>query len=155
MTSPHLIRARARRVERLRAQDARTFLEDLARAVDRVVSQIRTRRKLAESEERLAGVTLLAEAIPQIVWTATSDGRVDYANRRWFEYSGLTPASNHPRAGIGWLALHPDDLSNEYRAAGASAVASRGPFSRTNTGFAREGPTTSYRWFLVRAELVQ
>ena len=55
------------------------FLDDLDRAVERVVSQIRTRRKLAESEERLAGVTLLAEAIPQIVWTARPDGNIDYA----------------------------------------------------------------------------
>ena len=31
---------------------------------------------------------MLSEAIPQIVWTASPDGGVDYCNRRWFELTG-------------------------------------------------------------------
>ena len=29
--------------------------------------------------------------MPQIVWTAGADGGADYFNRRWFEYTGMTP----------------------------------------------------------------
>ncbi|MEZ6088011.1 MAG: PAS domain-containing protein [Pirellulaceae bacterium] len=33
---------------------------------------------------------LPAESIPQLVWTARPDGPLDYANRRWVEYTGLS-----------------------------------------------------------------
>src|SRR4029453_5091657 len=32
----------------------------------------------------------LADATPRIVWSALPDGRADYFNQRWFEYTGLT-----------------------------------------------------------------
>ncbi len=32
----------------------------------------------------------LADAMPQIVWTARPDGRLDYYNQRWFDYTGTT-----------------------------------------------------------------
>jgi len=125
------------------------FLDDLAPAVERVMAQIRTRRRLAESEERLAGITLLAEAIPQIVWTATPDGLIDYANRRWIEFSGMTPEQTK---GQGWSrALHPDDfdrVSLEWREA-----VSTGTIFETEYRF--QGASGAYRWFLVRAELVR
>ena len=50
---------------------------------------------------------LLAEAIPQIVWTTRPDGYCDYQNRRWFNYSGM-PADES--SGTGWMdAVHPED----------------------------------------------
>jgi PAS domain S-box-containing protein len=49
----------------------------------------------------------LAESIPQIVWTATAEGAVDYCNRRWYELTGF---SEEQTMGLGWAnALHPDD----------------------------------------------
>jgi PAS domain S-box-containing protein len=49
----------------------------------------------------------LAEAIPHVVWTATPSGRLDYANRHFAEYTGISV----PQArGDGWLsAVHDDD----------------------------------------------
>ena len=56
-----------------------------------------------QSERRFR---LLAEAIPQIVWTRP-DGYCDFQNRRWFDYSGLTREES---SGTGWLdAVHPED----------------------------------------------
>lgn len=47
------------------------------------------------------------ESIPHIVWTASADGKVDYANSRWFTFSGET---ERDRLYPGWLqAIHPDD----------------------------------------------
>jgi PAS domain S-box-containing protein len=49
----------------------------------------------------------LAEAIPQIVWTATPDGMCDYANKHWYEVMRLTNAQS---LGEGWVEMiHPDD----------------------------------------------
>src|SRR5439155_15057599 len=60
----------------------------------------------AESEERYRS---LADAMPQIVWTAGPDGVANYVNEGWVAYSGLTLAET---SNDGWLnVLHPDDLA--------------------------------------------
>jgi two-component system sensor histidine kinase/response regulator len=52
----------------------------------------------------------LADAMPQIVWTAKPDGNIDYYNKRWFDYTGMTFDQTKD---WGWKAtLHPDDLQN-------------------------------------------
>jgi PAS domain S-box-containing protein len=87
----------------------------------------------------------VADAMPQIVWTAGADGGATYFNRRWFEYTGIKPDEAGPDA---WqLVLHPDDLAN--------AVAVRDETLRSGETFeveyrlrARDG---SYRWHLGRA----
>jgi PAS domain S-box-containing protein len=59
---------------------------------------------LRESEAKFQ---LVAESLPQIVWTAQSNGSVDYYNQRWAEYSGI---SQQQGQGWGWKpVLHPDD----------------------------------------------
>jgi diguanylate cyclase (GGDEF)-like protein/PAS domain S-box-containing protein len=51
---------------------------------------------------------MLAETIPQIVWTALPEGGVDYCNRRWYQLTGFVEEQT---MGSGWAnALHPDDL---------------------------------------------
>ncbi|MDQ3817919.1 MAG: PAS domain-containing protein [Acidobacteriota bacterium] len=71
----------------------------------------------------------LADAMPQIVWTARPDGYVDYYNRRWFDYTGLTREKTE---GWGWQpVLHPDDVERCLRrwaraiVTGASSTRSR------------------------------
>jgi PAS domain S-box-containing protein len=60
--------------------------------------------ELRESQRRYAA---LAEAVPQLVWTAHADGGVDYFNQRWYAYTGTTPDESLNQ---GWrLLIHPDD----------------------------------------------
>jgi PAS domain S-box-containing protein len=78
-----------------------------------------TDRRLAEEELREAKVAatlregaerynFLADTVPQIIWTARPDGCLDYYNKAWFDYTGLTLAQTKD---WGWgLVLHPDDL---------------------------------------------
>src|SRR5215218_2324681 len=50
---------------------------------------------------------LLAESLPQLVWTTRPDGRHDYFNGRWYEFTGLDLAGS---VGEGWAdVIHPDD----------------------------------------------
>ncbi|WP_051356719.1 hybrid sensor histidine kinase/response regulator [Azorhizobium doebereinerae] len=83
----------------------------------------------------------LAEALPQMVWTAGADGQADYFNARWQEFTG---ASEQIRC---WDAyLHPEDRDAAF---GAWEAALKGgdPFSAE----ARLRGSEAYRWFLCRA----
>jgi PAS domain S-box-containing protein len=35
---------------------------------------------------------LIMDGLPALVWTATPEGRIDFANRRWLKYTGPDPA---------------------------------------------------------------
>jgi PAS domain S-box-containing protein len=61
----------------------------------------------------------LADAVPHIIWTAHRDGRVDYFNKRWFEYTGISAA----RAPSWLVAIDLDDRPR-CEAAWARAVQS-------------------------------
>ena len=68
--------------------------------------------KMAEQASRNneAQFRQLANFTPQLVWTATGDGNIDYYNQRWYDYTGLTFEQSE---NWGWEAvLHPDDLQN-------------------------------------------
>jgi hypothetical protein len=84
----------------------------------------------------------LAEAIPQLVWTATPEGRVEYLNQRWVDYTG------ERSLGTSWAQfLHPDDAP---RALGAwtESVAGGEPYEMEYRLRRKDG---AYRWFLGRA----
>jgi PAS domain S-box-containing protein len=50
------------------------------------------------------------DATPQIVWIKDASGALIFANKRWFDYSGL---SEEDSSGWGWTAvIHPDDAPN-------------------------------------------
>ena len=52
----------------------------------------------------------LADSMPQIVYTARTDGWLDYCNQRWLDYTGLTLTQSQ-----GWgslAAIHPDDTQD-------------------------------------------
>lgn len=62
----------------------------------------------AESE-RAADARLIMDGLPVLAWISRSDGAVEFFNRRWLDYTGL---SAEEALGWGWkTAIHPDDLS--------------------------------------------
>ncbi|HWG56670.1 MAG TPA: ATP-binding protein [Gaiellaceae bacterium] len=97
-----------------------------------------------ESEERYR---LLADAVPQIVWTSDADARTTYYNRRWYEYTGLDPAA--PITGAEWRDLvHPEDLSRmlgDFEESGADVRAWEFEYRLRNAA-------GRYRWHLGRAQ---
>ena len=51
------------------------------------ISDISSQHALQESENRYR---FLAESIPHIIYTCTPEGNIDYTNKKWLEYSGLS-----------------------------------------------------------------
>ena len=106
-----------------------------------------TEQKLAEEALRAseANFRQLADAMPQIVWTARPDGVLDYVNRRWYEFIGQSEAEVSP---ADWhVRVHPDDIGAAAQI-WAAAVTSGQPYA---TEFRVRGADEAYRWFLVRA----
>ena len=86
------------------------------------------------------------ETMPTFAWTALPDGSVDFVNRNWQEYTGL---SNERTAGSGWQdAAHPEDLKRNMEKWQA-ALASGQPFEDELRY--RRAADGQYRWFLSRA----
>jgi len=54
----------------------------------------------------------LADNIPVIIWTATIDGKLDYVNRRWVEYTGYDVEQSKTKQGE---LLHADDLERSTK----------------------------------------
>ncbi|NJO52301.1 MAG: PAS domain S-box protein, partial [Leptolyngbyaceae cyanobacterium RM2_2_4] len=77
--------------------------EHIAFAVD-LTRQKQAQAALKDSQQRYRE---LAEAMPQMVWTADATGAVNYWNQRWYEYTGLSETESIGLAGAN--TVHPDD----------------------------------------------
>jgi len=116
-------------------------MPDIIATIVSAVRQVEITR-LATEEQYHA----LADAMPQIVWTARPDGKLDYYNQRWFDYTGTTLDETQGR---GWeMVLHPDDfpLSNEKW----TEALRTGKTFETEYRFKRAIDGV-YRWHLARA----
>jgi PAS domain S-box-containing protein len=110
--------------------------------------QKRAEEALRQSETRLSEaereLRFTLDTIPTITWRARPDGYVQQLNKRWFEYTGMTPEQVR-----GWrwkLSIHPDDLENLV-AIGNRYVASGQPLDSEARLRRFDG---AYRWFLFR-----
>ena len=73
-------------------------------------------RKRSEEQLRTSEMNLrrMTETIPEMLWSATADGAIDYCNARVLDYTGL---SHGEIQGTGWMkTIHPDDADNIARA---------------------------------------
>jgi PAS domain S-box-containing protein len=106
-----------------------------------------TRRKeteeaLKRSELRLRG---LANALPQLVWTAAANGAIDYVNDRWVKYTGLDVEQTAKTNGMELVFPEDRDFVAD---AWSVALAEK---TELNIEFRLRGVDGEYRWFLVRA----
>jgi PAS domain S-box-containing protein len=84
------------------------------------------------------------ETIPALAWIGGPDDVIQFLNRRWVEYTGLSQMEN-PKE-IRKAAIHPDDLDRiEQRL--ASSIASGEPAEEEMRFRRADG---EYRWFLSR-----
>jgi PAS domain S-box-containing protein len=87
----------------------------------------------------------VVDALPGLIWTALPDGRIDFVNQRWCEYSHLGVDEAH---GGGWqTAIHPVDLPGLLERWRSILVSGEpGEMEARLRRFDGE-----YRWFLFRA----
>jgi PAS domain S-box-containing protein len=106
-----------------------------------VTLQRRVAQQAQASDERLR---LLADVVPDLLWSSDEAGRVDWYNQRWLDYTGQSAARAQED---GWLAaIHPDDRQ-----------VTRNTFDDARS-FGRDlrmehrlrGRDGVYRWFLLR-----
>lgn len=105
--------------------------------------------KLTLARERELYFQMMAEGLPDILWTADPSGADDYFNQRTLDYTGRT---YEQMRGDGWLGLvHPDDVEVSLRKR-TSAV-------RTGNAYEVEyrlrGSDGNFRWFLCRANPIR
>ena len=97
-------------------------------------------------DDSASSLRRVIDTIPALAWCARPDGSMEFLNRQWHDYTGLSPAAT-----IGWgyqAAFHPEDRKNGME--------------RCRKLFSANGPAESeirlrrhdgiYRWFLIRVE---
>jgi len=116
-----------------------------------LLGKVRRHRKshLDAARERELYFQTMAEALPEIIWTADPDGADDYFNKKCFDYTGLT---HEQMKGTGWTVIvHPDDL-NMCAEKWKNALRTGDPYDVEYRLRAKDG---SYRWFLGRANPIR
>jgi PAS domain S-box-containing protein len=105
-----------------------------------------------QAEEASAGLRqseaqfrTLANAIPQLCWTANADGWITWYNQRWYDYTGATPEDME---GWGWQSVHDADLLPSVMERWQASLATGKPFEMV---FPLRGADGMFRPFLTRA----
>jgi PAS domain S-box-containing protein len=134
-------------------QDPHDWPEEEIRRAQSVANHVAfsLRSKLAqqalkESEERFRA---LAEAVPDIVFVAGTDGGREYVNQRFCEFTGM---SQQEAIGWDWMkAVHEEDSEN-IREAWRRSIATGDGFEMT---YRMRSSTGRYRWFMGRATAIR
>jgi len=118
-----------------KGQIIRRQAEELKRATEREFADFRR-----VSEHRY---TMLAESMPQIVWTTDSEGQLRYGNGRWFQCAGLSESEE-----LSWRSIvHPSEYSEFARAFTQALVDGQAWEAEFRLGNVTE---RRFRWHLVR-----
>ena len=74
-----------------------------------ITAQVRMEAALRDSEAKFRTI---ANAMPQMVWSTLPDGRHDYFNQQWYDFTGVLDGSTD---GAGWNdVFHPDDQARAW-----------------------------------------
>ena len=126
------------------AEKWRKMNEDLRQLNESLEKKVEARTAaLAESAATFEFVT---DTIPQLVWTAPQNGKLDYFNRNWFQYSGLNYEAS---CNTGWQKIvHPEDRQ-QVIISWEKAVSSGQKFEMECRLL--NNKDDEYRWHLLRA----
>ncbi len=101
-------------------------------------NEIEFRKKAQEdSQEKASQFISILESIPQIAFTTSADGTIEYANQHWQSYTGTA---------TGFPDTHPDDVPLSMIISGMAS--NRQPLEREVR--MRRNENEEYRYFLLR-----
>ena len=106
-----------------------------------ITDRKRAEEALSASEARFRA---MADAIPQLAWTAHTDGFIHWYNRRWYEYTGTTAQEME---GWGWQKVHDAETLPKVLERWKGCVASGETFEMV---FPLRGADGRFRSFLTR-----
>ena len=107
------------------------------------IERARVARSLRQSEGQYR---YLAEGLGEFLWSSLPDGRSEFVNRFWREYTGL---SQEETGGDGWSrVVHPDDVAPLQERVAAGQALGEGYEFEYRVRRASDG---MYRWFLGRS----
>jgi PAS domain S-box-containing protein len=113
------------------------------RIVQRQEAMLREHALETQRRESDARYHSLAEAVPQIVWTADAAGKILYVNRAWMEFIGVP----HHQLSSWKQIIHPDD----HLAVKAARDLARGNETTLQVTFRLRSAAGAYRWHAARA----
>jgi PAS domain S-box-containing protein len=115
---------------------------ELCRSEAEISARDEIRRKaILERDRRFQ---LLADSMPQLMWSANSKGMVDYYNQGWCDYTGLPPEQTY---GNGWLDIVHEDDRSTAQAHWQAAVATGEAYE---IEYRLRGASGEDRWMLAR-----
>ena len=88
---------------------------------------------------------VLSDQLPQIVWTANPEGKIDYRNQRWHEYTGISVYQLLPEFMVS--IVHPEDQERAFESWKESIATG----SQFNCEYRLRTALGEYRWQLCRA----
>jgi PAS domain S-box-containing protein len=117
---------------------------------NRLRTALREREEaLHDAEKAQERFRFMAESMPQKIFTALPNGDIDYLNRQWMEFTGLT---FEQMKGWGWAQMiHPDDVEENIRS-WRHAVETGELFHLQHRCRRADGV---YRWHLSRAHAMR
>ena len=115
-------------------------------SVTRPRSQEAIERALGELKNSEKKLRQVIDTIPTLAWCNLPDGSNEFLNKRWHEYTGLSPEESH---GWGWqTAIHPADRAPLTEKWGGLLVT--GEPGEMEARLRRHDGV--FRWFLMRVE---
>jgi PAS domain S-box-containing protein len=104
----------------------------------------RARESLREVEAARNELSMAIDSFPVLAWSNLPDGTVDFINRGWLEYTGLTAAE---AVAGGWIsAVHPEEAARVLAARNAGTASGK-PYEIEGRMRRADG---EYRWVLRR-----
>jgi hypothetical protein len=120
-----------------------------AELVASVRALLRIRKAEAALRESEGNFRTLADNMPMLCWMADEAGSIYWFNRRWYEYTGMTPEQTF---GWGWQAAHDPAALPDVLERWKNSIANVIPFEAV---FPLRGSDSVFRPFLTRAAPVR
>ncbi|QNK64125.1 PAS domain S-box protein [Pedobacter sp. PAMC26386] len=126
--------------------DSQTQIDGILLFVYEVTDMVLVRLEVEENEQRFS---LLLNAIPQMAWTNTIDGEINFYNEQWYSYTGINSEEDH-KIGLQQM-MHPEDLKHHIERF-------KSILESENSGHyeARlKDEHGDYKWYLIRMQPIK